>query len=51
MKVQMECKGVREEKMDKKGEKRGEGALHYRLNVCGSATQEAQGAKRGRKGK
>ena len=52
MKVQMKCKGVKEEKMDKKGEKkrRGKGALHYRLNVHGSTTQKAQGAKRGEEG-
>ena len=52
MKVQMKRKRVREGKVDKKGEKkRGKGALHYCLNVRGSTTQMAQGAKRGRKGK
>ena len=51
MKVQMKCKGGEGGKMDKKGEKkRGKGALHYHLNVCGSTTQEAQGAKRGKEG-
>ena len=51
MKVQMKRKGVKEEKMNKKGEKKqGKGALHYRLNVHGSTTQEAQGAKRGEEG-
>ena len=52
MKVQMKREGVREGKMDKKGEKkRGKGALHYCLNIRGSTTQMAQRAKRGRKGK
>ena len=53
MKVQMKHEGVREGKMDKKGKKKkqGKGALHYCLNICGSTTQMAQGAKRGRKGK
>ena len=51
MKVQMKRKGVKEEKMDKEGGKRrGKGALHYCLNVHGSTTQEAQGAKRGEEG-
>ena len=45
------AKGWRRKKWTRKGKRKwGKGTLHYHLNVRGSTTQEAQGAKRGEEG-
>ena len=47
MKVQMECKGVREEKMDKKGEKRGGGGATLSLECLWFCYTRGSGSQKG----